>query len=270
MKKAILVLLAIAVAVAGLASCKKKTSGGQSQKILVGASPVPHSQILEVVKDDLKAEGYDLVVREFSDYVTPNEALEAGEIDANFFQHVPYMDSFNKERGFHLANALGVHIEPMAMFSKKVPSLAALKSMNEAKVAVPNDPTNEGRALLLLEAQGMIKLKDSSNLASTPKDIVSNPKNLRIVEIEAASLPRMLDDVDAAVINGNYALSAGLDITASLVAEGKESPYVNIIAVKKGNENSAKTKALVKALSNGKVRDYIKSKYKKGEVVCVL
>ena len=279
MKKFAVIFLFAAIAVAAFTSCKKKsssvvgdqksTSAAGNHRILVGASPVPHSQILEVIKNDLKADGFDLVVREFSDYVTPNEALEAGEIDANFFQHIPYMDSFN-ERGFHLVNVLGVHIEPMAAFSQKYSDAKSLKAAKGITIAVPNDPTNEGRALLLLESQGMIKLRDSSNLSSTPTDIASNPNGIRIVEVEAASLPRMLADVDAAVINGNYALSAGLDTNRSLFAEGKESPYVNIIAVRSGKENSDKTIALVKALKNGKVKDYIKSEYKKGEVVCVL
>ena len=236
--------------------------------IKVGATPEPHADLLNLIKDDLKAEGIDLKVIEFTDYVTPNEAVESGEIDANYFQHIPYMDSFNNERGFHLVNAGGIHVEPIALYSKKVKSLSALK--NKARIAIPNDPTNEGRALLLLADAGLITLDPKAGIEATVQDVVSNPKKFKFVEVEAASLPRVLADVDAAVINGNYAIPAGLSARKDgLYVEGSSSPYVNVIAVKAGNENKAEIKALVKALQSEKVRKYIEEHYPNGEVVVV-
>ena len=236
--------------------------------IKVGATPEPHADLLNLIKDDLKAEGVDLKIIEFTDYVTPNEAVESGEIDANYFQHIPYLESFNSERGYHLVNAGGIHVEPIALYSKKVKSLSALK--NKAKIAIPNDPTNEGRALLLLADAGLITLDPKAGIEATVQDIKSNPKKLKFVEVEAASLPRVLADVDAAVINGNYAIPAGLSARKDgLYVEGSSSPYVNVIAVKAGNENKAEIKALVKALQSEKVRKYIEEKYPNGEVVVV-
>ena len=236
--------------------------------IKVGATPEPHAEILELIKADLKAEGVDLKIIEFTDYVTPNEAVESGEIDANYFQHIPYLESFNTERGYHLVNAGGIHVEPIALYSKKVKSLSALK--NKARIAIPNDPTNEGRALLLLADAGLIKLDPKAGITATVQDIVSNPKKLKFTEVEAASLPRVLADVDAAVINGNYAIPAGLSAKKDgLYVEGSSSPYVNVIAVKAGNENKAEIKALVKALQSEKVRKYVEEKYPNGEVVVV-
>ncbi|MBP5401687.1 MAG: MetQ/NlpA family ABC transporter substrate-binding protein [Treponema sp.] len=236
--------------------------------ITVGATPEPHAEMLNLVKEDMKALGYELKVVEFTDYVTPNEALESGEIDANFFQHLPYMNSFNKEKGFHLVNAGGIHIEPIALYSKKVTKLADLKK--GAVIAIPNDPTNEGRALLLLQEAGLITLNPKAGIEATPLDIVKNPKGLKFKEIEAATLPRVLVDVDAAVINGNYAIPAGLVATKDgLFVEGSKSPYVNIITVKKGNENNPAVKALVKVLQSKKVRDWVATRYPNGEVVVV-
>lgn len=264
MKKNLFTAVAV-FAVLALTGCGKKES---SNVIKVGATPEPHAEMLNLIKDDLKASGYELKVVEFTDYVTPNEALESGEIDANFFQHLPYMDSFNKERGFHLVSAGGIHIEPIALYSKKVASAADLK--NGATIAIPNDPTNEGRALLLLESAGLIELDSNAGLEATPINIKSNPKNLKFSEIEAASLPRILSDVDAAVINGNYAIPAGLVATKDgLFVEGSKSPYVNIVSVKQGNENSAGITALVKALQSDKVKNWVADKYKNGEVVVV-
>lgn len=237
-----------------------------AQTIKVGATPEPHATLLSLVKDDLKEQGINLVIVDFTDYVTPNEALESGDIDANFFQHLPYMDSFNKEKGYHLVNAGGIHIEPIAVYSKKVNKLADLKK--KAVVAVPNDPTNEGRALLLLQSAGLIELNKDAGITATTLDITKNPLKLKFREIEAASLPRVLNDVDAAVINGNYAIPAGLSASKDgLFIEGKDSPYVNIIAVKNGNQNRDEIKALVKALQSEKIKDYISTKYPNGEVV---
>ncbi|MCR4630161.1 MAG: MetQ/NlpA family ABC transporter substrate-binding protein [Treponema sp.] len=234
----------------------------------VGATPEPHADILNLIKDDLKADGVDLKVIEFTDYVTPNEAVESGEIDANYFQHIPYLESFNSERGYHLVNAGGIHVEPFALYSKKVKSVKDLKK--KARIAIPNDPTNEGRALLLLADAGLITLKEGAGITATVQDIASNPLKLKFSEIEAASLPRVLADVDAAVINGNYAIPAGLSANKDgLFVEGSSSPYVNVIAVKEGNENTDAIKALVKALKSEKVRKYVEGKYPNGEVVVV-
>ena len=239
-----------------------------AETIKVGATPVPHADILNLVKDDLKAEGIDLKVIEFTDYVTPNEAVESGEIDANYFQHIPYLESFNTERGYHLVNAGGIHVEPIALYSKKVKNIKDLKK--KARIAIPNDPTNEGRALLLLADAGLITLDPKAGIQATVQDITSNPLKLKFTEVEAASLPRVLADVDAAVINGNYAIPAGLSAKKDgLYVEGSSSPYVNVIAVKAGNENKPEIQALVKALKSEKVRKFIEEKYPNGEVVVV-
>lgn len=241
-----------------------------ADKVLkVGATPEPHAAILNLIKDDLKAEGIDLKVIEMTDYPTLNEVLEAGDIDANYDQHIPYMESFNKEKGFHLVNAGGIHVEPFALYSKKVKSIKDFKK--KSVIAIPNDPTNEGRALLLLQEAGLITLKPCLPIDRiTPIDVTKNPLKLKFKEIEAPSLPRILSDVDGAIINGNYALPAGLSAKKDgLFVEGSSSPYVNIIAVKAGNENKPEIKALVKALKSDKVKKYINEKYPNGEVVLV-
>ena len=267
MKKLIILTLVLVTAFAAFASGAKEAPAA-GNKITVGATPEPHAEMLNLIKEDLAAQGIELVIVEFTDYVTPNEAVESGEIDANFFQHIPYLESFNKEKGFHLVNAGGIHIEPLALYSKKYKALADLPQ--GAKIAIPNDPTNEGRALLLLASAGLIELDDSTNLEATPINIVKNEKNISFAEVEAASLPRVLEDVDAAVINGNYAIPAGLSAAKDgLVVEGADSPYVNVIAVKAGNENSAAVLALVKALQSDKIRNWVAETYKNGEVVVV-
>ena len=260
-----LVALLTIVSVFAQATSETQTS---STKIVVGATPEPHAALLSLVVDDLAAQGITLEVKEFTDYVTPNDAVEYGEIDANYFQHIPYLESFNTEHGYHLVNAGGIHVEPIALYSKKYSSLSDIP--NGAVVAIPNDPTNEGRALLLLQSAGLIKLKDNAGLEAIPLDIVENPKNLKFSEIEAATLPRILSDVDAAVINGNYAIPAGLVATRDgLFVEGADSPYVNVIAVKAGNENNPAVKALVEALKSDKVKAYVAEHYTNGEVVLV-
>lgn len=265
MKKNLSVLAFSFLALVSFSGCNKNSS---SKVIKVGATPRPHAELLNLVKDDLKESGYDLQVVEFTDYVTPNKALEDGEIDANFFQHLPYMNSFNKEQGYHLVSAAGIHIEPMAVYSKKVKSLEELK--NGSTIAIPNDPTNEGRALLLLQSAGLITLDSNAGLEATPVNIVNNPKNLKFSELEAASVPRVLQDVDAAVINGNYAIPVGLVATKDgLYVEGADSPYVNIVSVKEGNETSDKIKALVNALKSEKIKKYISETYQDGEVIAV-
>ncbi|MGN1164487.1 MAG: MetQ/NlpA family ABC transporter substrate-binding protein [Candidatus Ornithospirochaeta sp.] len=268
MKKALVIALVALFALTSVFAQAASETQSSTTKIVVGATPEPHAALLSLVVDDLAAQGITLEVKEFTDYVTPNDAVEYGEIDANYFQHIPYLESFNTEHGYHLVNAGGIHVEPIALYSKKYSSLSDIPA--GATIAIPNDPTNEGRALLLLQAAGLITLKADAGLEAIPLDIVSNPKNLKFSEIEAATLPRVLSDVDAAVINGNYAIPAGLVATRDgLFVEGAESPYVNVVAVKAGNENNPAVKALVEALKSDEVKAYVAEHYKNGEVVLV-
>ena len=226
----------------------------------VAASPTPHAEILNAVKGVLAEQGIDLQITEYGDYVVPNTAVEEGDEDANYFQHQPYLDNFNAENGTHLVSAGGIHIEPMGVYAGKTTTLADLP--DGATIAIPNDATNEGRALLLLEAQGLIKLKDSSNLESTPNDIAENSKNLQFKELEAAMIPNTVEEVDLSVINCNYALQAGFNpVEDALAIEDSNSPYVNIIAVKEGHENDPAIVALVAALQSETAREFITSTY---------
>ena len=264
MKKGFLMVLGVVCCTGLLISCAKKEN--QQNVLTVAASPEPHKAILELVIADLAKENITLKITEFTDYVTPNDAVETGEQDANFFQHIPYMESFNKEHGYHLASVGTIHIEPLALYSQKYKNISELQSGD--MIAIPNDPTNEARALLLLAAQNIITLRADAGLAATPQDIVENPLNLVFKEIEAATLPRVLADAAAAVINGNYAIPAGLSAAKDgLLVEGKDSPYANVIAVKQGKEKDPRIQALVKALQSDKVRAYIIEKYPNGEVV---
>jgi len=232
--------------------------------ITVGATPVPHAELLNLIKEDLAAQGITLKVVEFNDYVQPNTALIAGSLDANFFQHIPYLES-NAEWSSKLVSAFGVHVEPFGLYSSKYKNIRDLP--NGATIAIPNDPSNGGRALLLLQSRGLITLKSGVGLTATPRDITDNPKNFRFRELEAAQLPRSLQDVDAATINGNYALEAGLNpVKDSLLIEGADSPYVNIVVVQKGKQNSPAIIALRNALISQKVKDYIDRKYGGGVV----
>ena len=268
MKKILAIALVALLTIVSVFAQATSETQSSTTKIVVGATPEPHAALLSLVVDDLAAQGITLEVKEFTDYVTPNDAVEYGEIDANYFQHIPYLESFNTEHGYHLVNAGGIHVEPIALYSSKYSSLSDIP--NGAVIAIPNDPTNEGRALLLLQSAGLIKLKDNAGLEAIPLDIVENPKNLKFSEIEAATLPRILSDVDAAVINGNYAIPAGLVATRDgLFVEGADSTYVNVIAVKAGNENNPAVKALVEALKSDKVKAYVAEHYKNGEVVLV-
>lgn len=234
-------------------------------ELKVGATPVPHAELLNLVKEDLKSEGVDLKVVEFTDYVTPNLALAEGELDANFFQHFPYLEKFSNERGLNLVSAGKIHVEPLGVFSQKIKDIKDLP--DKATIAIPSDPSNGGRALILLHNNGIIKLNDPTNLYVTEFDIVENPKKLKFKPIEAAQLPRVLPDVEAAVINGNYALEAGFSpVEDSLLLEGAESPYANIIAVKSGDESKEDIQKLLKALQSKKVSDYIGANYKGGVV----
>jgi D-methionine transport system substrate-binding protein len=226
----------------------------------VGASPVPHAEILEFIKPTLARQGVTLVVREFSDYVQPNLALADGSIDVNFFQHLPYLTAFQKDRPLGLVAGAKVHVEPIGVYSRRVKSLRDLKS--GATIAIPNDPSNSGRALKLLEQAGLIRLKAGVGVNATPLDITTNVKRLRFRELEAAQLPRALGDVDAAVINTNYALDAGLNpLKDALLLEDRRSPYANLLAVKPATLKSADYLKLVKALQGPEVRAFILKKY---------
>ena len=246
MKKLVLALLVI-LALPFAAFAENKT-------ITIGVTPFPHKDIMLVVKDLLAKDGYDLVIKEFTDYVQPNMALAEKSLDANFFQHIPYLDNMNKEKDLKLTWVAKVHIEPLGLYSHKIKSLDELKDGDS--LSVPSDPTNCARALRLLEANGLIKIKDGELV--TAKDITDNPKNLKIMEIEAAQLPRTLDDVAASVINTNFAGEAGLIPSKdAIIMEGKDSPYANIIAVREADKDSAAIKALAKAANSPEVKAYI-------------
>ncbi|BFK76188.1 MULTISPECIES: MetQ/NlpA family ABC transporter substrate-binding protein [Acidaminococcus] len=256
-------LLALGALVAGCSGEKKEAAQSSDKKVVlkVGATPVPHAEILNEIKPLLAKDGIDLQIIEFTDYVKPNLSLNDKEIDANFFQHEPYLKKFAADRKLDLVNLVAVHIEPMGVYSKK---LKDIKSVPDgAKVAIPNDPTNGGRALNILAKAGLIKLKDGVGISATVGDIVENPKNLKITEAEAAMLPRTLDDVDLAVINSNFAMEAKLNPTKdALFIEPKDSPYANIVAVRKGDENRKEIQALKKALTSPEVKKFIEEKYK--------
>ena len=259
MKKIIALVLALTLALS-LTAC-----GGSSddKTIKVGASPAPHAEILEVAKDILAEEGYTLEIVEFDDYIIPNTSLEDGELDANYFQHITYMNNFNVENGTHLVSAAGIHYEPFGLYAGKTASIEELP--DGAKIAVPNDATNEARALLLLEQVGLISLKEGVGIDATKSDIVENPKSIEIVETKAELVSTTLQDVDMAVINGNYAIDAGLKIADALAVEAADGTaaeaYVNVVAVKEGNENSEKIQALVKALESEEVKAFIEETY---------
>lgn len=266
MKKIISLALAAALALS-LAACSSSNSDStqepeDSKKIVVGASPSPHAEILERAKPLLREKGYELEIVEFTDYVIPNTSLEAGELDANFFQHTPYLDSFNEERGTHIVSVVKIHFEPLGIYPGKSDDLANIP--DGATIAVPNDTSNEARSLLLLESLGIITLKEDAGLKATALDIVENPHNITILEVEAPQTVNVLADVDFAVVNGNYAVSAGILDTA-LASESSEGivpeTYGNIIAVREGDENSEKTLALVEVLTSDEIRNFINEKY---------
>ncbi|MBA2946321.1 MetQ/NlpA family ABC transporter substrate-binding protein [Streptomyces himalayensis] len=250
----------------GLTACGSDSDSGAkadaSEPLVVAASPTPHAEILNFVKDNLaKDEGLDLEVKEFTDYVTPNTATEDGSVDANYFQNQPYLDDFNKKNGTHIVPVVTVHLEPLGLYSNKIKSADDLKS--GATIAVPNDTVNEARALKLLDANGIITLKDGVGNEATPKDIAKNPKNLQFKELEAAQTPRSLNDVDAAVVNGNYAIEADLKPSEdALVLESADNnPYGNFLAVKEGNESDPRVKKLAKLLTSDEVKKFIEDKY---------
>ncbi|MEU6224375.1 MetQ/NlpA family ABC transporter substrate-binding protein [Streptomyces sp. NPDC047042] len=258
-------VLATGALTLGLTACgsdKDSASSDTSGPLVVAASPTPHAEILTFVKDNLAQKaGLDLEVKEFTDYVTPNTATEDGSVGANYFQNQPYLDDFNKKNGTHIVPVVTVHLEPLGLYSHKVKSADALKS--GATIAVPNDSVNEARALKLLAANGIITLKDGVGNEATPADITKNPKDLKFKELEAAQTPRSLDDVDAAVINGNYALEADLSPAKdALVSESpKDNPYGNFLAVKEGSEDDPRVAKLAKLLTSAEVRKFIEDKY---------
>lgn len=269
-KKILAVVLTGILAVGALTGCGAKSDSKDSakasddKKITVAASATPHAEILEEAKSLLEKKGYTLEVKVFDDYVQPNNVVESGEFDANYFQHIPYLEQFNEEKGTHLAIAGKIHYEPFGIYpgtKKKLDELAEGDT-----IAVPNDTTNEARALLLLEANGIIKLKDGAGLTATVKDIAENPKNVKIQELEAAQVPRVKNEVAFVVLNGNYALQAGFSVSKDSIAYEKSDSeaaktYVNVIAVKKGNENKPGIKALVEVLKSDEIKKFINDKY---------
>ena len=259
MKKLLSLILAAALCL-GISSCGKT----DEKTITVAATSAPHAEILEQCKPLLKEKGYDLEIKVMDDYVTPNTATEDGEVDANYFQHINYLNDFNKNNNTHLVNVVGVHYEPFGIYAGTCKSLADLKDGDT--IAVPNDATNEARALLLLAENGLIELKEGVGITATKKDIVKNPKNLDIRELEAALLPSVLDEVACAVINGNYAIASGLKIADALAVENADSvaikqEYVNILVVKDGNQDLPKIKALAEVLTSNEIAKFITDNY---------
>ena len=246
-----------------MSGCGSNGQASNLKTVTVAASPVPHAEILNQVKDLMKEKGFNLVVKEFTDYVQPNLAVDTGDCDANFFQHQPYLDDFNAERGTHVVSIGAVHYEPFGVNKGKKRSLSDISTGD--KIAVPNDVTNEARALNLLEAAGIIKLKSGVGLKATKLDIVENPNNVEIVELESAQIPRALDSVEYACMNGNYAMQANFKASDSLFLEKQDSEaaklYANIICVKAGNENADLAKALMECVKNEKVKDFVNKTY---------
>jgi D-methionine transport system substrate-binding protein len=241
------------------------SSAAQAETLSVAATAVPHAEILEFVKPALAKDGVELNVKVFTDYVQPNVQVAEKRLDANFFQHQPYLDEFNQSRGTELTSVAGVHVEPFGAYSSRIKDLKDLPQ--GANVVIPNDATNGGRALLLLQKAGIITLKDASNILATPKDIAENPKAIKVRELEAATLPRVLSQVDLALINTNYALEAKLNPTEdALIIEGSDSPYVNILVARADNQDSAAMQKLAKALNSPEVKAFILEKYQ-GAVV---
>ena len=241
---------------------------GEAVKIKIGATPSPHAEILEAAKDALKKKGVEIEIVTYNDYVQPNLATEQGQIDVNYFQHLPYLEDFNKENNTHVVSVGKIHYEPFGIYAGKSNDLKAIK--DGAKIAVPNDTTNEARALLLLEANGIIKLKDGAGLTATKQDIVENPHNVEIYEVEAAQIPRSLDSVDFACMNGNFAIQANYKPSDALAAEDAQSEaaqtYANIVAVEEKNKDAEWVKTLVEVLHSKEIQDFINEKYEGGVV----
>ncbi|MBR2569452.1 MAG: MetQ/NlpA family ABC transporter substrate-binding protein [Paenibacillus sp.] len=270
--KKLTLFVSILTLVALLAACGNKpaqednsaAAGNDAQattKLVVGATAVPHAEILKHIEPALKEQGIELEIKEFTDYVQPNVQLDEKQLDANFFQHKPYLDEHVAKAGLKLVSVGNIHVEPFGAYSQKLKSIDELQ--DGATIAIPNDPTNGGRALLLIEKQGLIKLKEGAGLTATLRDIVENPKNLQFKELEAAMLPRVLGEVDFALINTNYALQADLNPTAdALFIEDKDSPYANILVTREDNQNDDAIQKLLKALQSDDVKQFIDEKYK--------
>lgn len=272
MKKILALLLALTMAFALCAcgdgeSAATEPSGGEQAgepvTLKVGATPAPHAEILEVVRDILAEQNITLEIAQYNDYNTPNDSVEDGSLDANYFQHITYMNDYNSSNGTHLVSVGAVHYEPFGLYAGRTASIDALA--DGAQIAVPNDATNEARALLLLEQEGLITLADGVGINATRLDIVENPKNLEIVELEAAQIPAQLESVDLAVINGNYAIDAGLSISDALAIEANDGAaaeaYANVLAVKEGRENDEAIQALYAALCSDQVKEFINDTY---------
>ena len=277
MKKVLAIVLSALLLVAALVGCASKSepasndnnasadtaasTDGKLETLKVGASSTPHAEILEQVKDALAAEGYDLQIVIYDDYVLPNQSLADGSLDANYFQHIPYLENFNAEKGTHLVNAGGIHYEPFGIYPGTKKDLSELADGDT--IAVPNDTTNEARALLLLQDNGIITLKDGAGLEATVNDIAENPHNVKIEELAAEQVARVAPEVAFVVLNGNYALQAGYSVAQdSLAYETSDSEaaktYVNVIAVKEGNENNPGIQALVKVLKSDDIKKFIR------------
>ncbi len=280
-KKVLLGVLVVSLAFGAFVGCSNKgkediTNNDDKEteskgKIIVAASPTPHAEILEQIVPDLAAQGYELEITEFSDYVQPNLVLESKDVDANFFQHQPYLDDFNKEKGTHIVSVASIHYEPLAIYPGKSNDLSNIP--DGASIAVPNDTTNEARALLLLETNGLIKIKEGAGLQATKNDIIENQHNIDIVELEAAQVSRVVPEVDFVVLNGNYALDAGFNVETDSVAKEEQDSeaaqtYANILCVKEGDENREDIKALIEALKSDKVKKYIADTYA-GAVIAI-
>lgn len=255
MKKILLLITLIFV----LISCSKKEN-----TLTIGVSPIPHKEIVELVKEDLKKEGINLEIVTFNDYVQPNLSLQDKSLDANFFQHIPYMDEFSKKYGFEMVSVGKIHLEPLKIYSDKIKDINDIKENSE--VLIPNDPTNRGRALILLDNANIIKLKDKEKLDSDINDIVENPKNIKIVDINVEQIPSRISEVDFVVINTNVALASNISKDLVIYVEDKESPYSNVVSVLKGNENDPKIQKLMEYLQSEKVKNFILEKYD-GEIV---
>ena len=265
-KKTIIASVAALALTGFITGCgnEKKTAApapkdSKAVTLKVGVSPVPHAEILGAVKDKLAKEGINVEIIEFTDYVQPNLALNDKNLDANYFQHKPYLDEFARSRNLKLVSAGAIHLEPMSVFSKKIKDLKDLP--DGARVAIPNDPTNGGRALLVLQSAGLIKLRDGALITATPQDITENKKNLQFSELEAPQLPRSLEDADISVININFALEAKLNPKDAIFTESSDSPYANIVAVREGDETRPEIKKLIEALTSQESKDFIEKKY---------
>lgn len=267
--KRILAAGAAAVLAVGLTACGGKENKADDKTITVAASPTPHAEILEASKDLLKEKGYTLEIKEFDDYPQQNVVVDEGEFDANYFQHQPYLDNFNEEKGSDLVSAAKIHYEPLGIYPGASDDLENIK--DGAKIAVPNDATNEARALLLLEENGIITLKEDAGLNATKKDVEENPHNIEIVELDAAQIARVVEELDFVILNGNYALDAGFNVQTDAIAKEEADSeaaqtYANIIAVKKENKDSEKIKALVEVLQSEEIGKFITDTYE-GAVV---